>query len=146
MRHAIRPVLVLICTLALAGCDSSDPYEAAAEKTVAKVKEFATVMQGVKTESDAAAAAAKLEALAKDFEAISADLKKQPKMTADQKQKVKKVFDDAKGDMERVSDAGSMPDISDPVVGQKVSQAALKASVAMIDVAMRFELGDFAAQ
>jgi hypothetical protein len=136
----------MILALGTTGCESSDPYEAAAEKTVAKVKEFTTIVQGVKTESDAAAAAPKLEALATDFEAISADLKQQPKMTAEQRQKVKKIFDDAKGDMDKISEADSMPDITDPVVGQKVVQATMKASVAMMDVAMRFELGDFAGQ
>jgi hypothetical protein len=138
MRHALRLCLAAILTLALTGCDSSDPYEAAAEKTVANIKEMASVMNGVKTAADAEAAAPKLEAVAKEFEGISADLKKLPKMTEDQKTKVKKVLDDSKGEMEKVSIGENMP--TDPAVGQKLGEAAMKATMAMTEVAVQFEL------
>ena len=100
LRHVLSVGVVLVLALSVTGC--SDPYESAAEKTVKKNKEFLEILKGVKTEADADAAKPKLDALAKDFDEIAAELKKQPKMTEDQKKKVEKVAKDAKADGEAV--------------------------------------------
>ena len=139
MRHVTRLVVVLFLTLAATGCDGGgDPYVGAAEKTVANAKELSSIVGGVKTEADADAAVPKLEALAKDFERISADLKKQPKMTEAQKKKVQKIFNDAKGDMEKMNEAEGLS--ADPEVAMKVAPAVMKAAMAMTNVAEQLEL------
>lgn len=140
-RHALTVGLVLVLSMLGTGC-SGDPYESAAEKTVSKTKDMVKIMQGIKTDADAQAAVPKLEAIAKDFDAISADLKKQPKMTADQKKKVKKVFDDAKKDMEALKKKDGRPSLS-PDAGMKLSGAAMKVMGSMMQVAMQLESQNF---
>ena len=118
--------LFLLCA---GGCESSDPYEAAAEKMVAKVKELTTIIMGVKTEADAEAAATKLDAIATEINGLTADLKKQPKMTEDQKKKVKKVFDDAKSEMEAMTSGDNR--IEDLQAAVKLSPSLEKVGVAL---------------
>ena len=138
MRHAMRLGFVFVLTFLAGGCESSDPYEAAAEKTVAKAKEMVSMLEGVKTAADVQAAAPKLEAIKKEFEAISAEIKKQPKMTDAQKAKVKKVFDGAKADMDKSSPEA--PPMSDnPEAAEKFVESAMGVSLAMMDVMMQFQ-------
>jgi hypothetical protein len=130
LHHVVTAGLVVFLGLSAAGC--SDPYESAAEKLIKQTKEFVTVMKGVKTEADADAAVPKLEAIAKEFDEIAADLKKQPKMTDAQKKKVEKVFNDAKADMEALSkERGNM------MSGDLKAMMKLQPSLAKVTTSMR---------
>ena len=99
-------LVVLLASVALVGCsDAESPaekstrgaYEATARRHVKAVRETLDAVNRVKTEADAAAAAETLEGTQKEFEAVLAELKRQPKMTTGQKKAVESIFREAGG-------------------------------------------------
>jgi hypothetical protein len=79
---------------------AADPYVTLAERYVKAVRETVALVNTTKTEAQADVAVPKLEALAKELEAVRDDLKQRQVMGPESLARVQKVIDDGKPDAE----------------------------------------------
>ena len=92
MRFMGLAAALMVC-LVLAGCDRKDA-DAIMGKTVAKMEEMVTVMQGVKDEASSKAAGPKIKAIAQDMRALKKEADAAGRITASEEKKLKDKYQD----------------------------------------------------
>jgi hypothetical protein len=107
VRHTTRLAGIIALLAFSGGCGSSDPHDAAVKEMLAAMNELADVMDTVKDEASATAAAPKLKAVADRVKALKTKMDGMPKPTAEVEESLKKKYEEQmKNVMGRLMAAG----------------------------------------
>jgi len=91
-RVRLLPVLAL-AALVVCGCESKPTHESVMKESIDKMKEFASILEGVTDESSAQAAKPKLQAIGAEMKELKAKSEKLGKLPPDEEKRLKAKYE-----------------------------------------------------
>jgi hypothetical protein len=115
----------LLCVLAVStfvlcvssGCDSKPTHESVLKDSIAKLKEVATILEGVTDEASAQAAKPKLQAISTQLKELKTKMDQLPKPSADEEKRLKEKYEPQMKEMMPKLMAQMMRVAMDPKLG-----------------------------